>query len=148
MLAQSPEQKSNELDALTHLPEYQKTQKRKHFAKRMEPYTKFGKRVGMHAVVDPESDCNADSDEASARLLENHWKTVFAEKSVNRAFWKRYSDYIPKLNDDIVWKLTRKEFDKVLDEMIDSGVGPDGLPYSAWIYSGSKARDCLYWIYE
>ena len=59
----------------------------------MEPYTKFGKRVGMHAVVDPESDCNADSDEASARLLENHWKTVFAEKSVNRAFWKRYSDY-------------------------------------------------------
>ena len=56
--------------------------------------------------------------------------------------------YIQRGNTDVTWIIDYDEFNEMIDELIDSGAGPDGIPYSAWRFGGNEGRERLCHLYR
>ena len=39
------------------------------------------------------------------------------------------------------------EFQEIIESTVDSGLGPDGIPYSAWAKAGDGVQQILYKLY-
>ena len=57
---------------------------------------------------------------------------MFARPNINideaRAFLTQWARPLPEID----WVLSEEAFNAVLDKLVDSAPGPDGIPYSCW----------------
>ena len=95
-----------------------------------------------------EDDTVVDSEDESCDIFAAHWGKVFGEKSVDlqraRDFLELHARPFPAINPLI----SREKFEKFLDSLTDSAVGPDGIPYSAWKNAPKVCKDALYSLIE
>ena len=90
----------------------------------------------------------AGSEDESSEIFASHWSQVFQEKEIDA---KRAIEFLgiharpfPAINALI----SRNRFDDLLKNLVDSAVGPDGIPYSAWKHSPDICKDSLYSLLE
>lgn len=90
----------------------------------------------------------ASSLEESASLLCNFWSEVGAEKGTSEIDMEHFRDFVPRISfDDSDVILSIEAFEALVSSRHDSGVGPDGLPYSAWGCGLRAVIDPRYQIY-
>ena len=142
----SIEEQRRELEEMGHLPEYKKAAKVDTLRKRSEAFTKTGRKVSIAAIRGVDNQPAKSIDE-SVELLRDHWGRVFEACEVSDSAMGKFTPYV-QVAPDIKWDIEYDEFVKLMDSKIDSGVGPDGIPYSAWKNGGSAAHKAIYNLYR
>jgi hypothetical protein len=85
----------------------------------------------------------------SATILHNHWSPRFCTPNIDREDMAPLIPYIQTVqnNNDIQWILSYSDFMGIISSKKDSGVGPDGVPYSAYKLTGDVGGGVLYDCY-
>jgi len=137
------EEKMAEIENNKNLPEYARTQQQARLRRHPSRWSTFNPRVGLNGLRNDEGQ-HVDEPSACCSLISDFWGKVSAERSIDidlaRDFLRRWSRRILEAE----WKLTPDEFNALLNKMSDSGVGPDGIPYSAWRFAPDDVRMMLY----
>jgi exonuclease III len=101
------------------------------------------RRISLAAVIDihgvPQS-----CPEVAAELLENHWKPVFAEKTITAEAAVLLMPFIQQVPPNLKWIVDREGFYEVMARPRDSAPGPDGIPFGAWRAAGVVLYDIMY----
>jgi hypothetical protein len=101
------------------------------------------RRISLTAVTDSEG-IPQSCPEAAAKLLEDHWKPVFAEKAIAAEAAVLLMPFIQKVPPGLCWSIDRSGFHEVMAKPRDSAPGPDGIPYGAWRAAGTFMYDVMF----
>ena len=108
-----------------------------------------GRRIFLNSVVDPSGVVYANDEEA-AEGVRSHWQEVFDEKILSLAAWATLLPFIKKF-EVCEWLAEREALDAFLApggrSRVDSGPGPDGIPYSVYGLLGGRGLDLMYSAY-
>ena len=127
------------------MPEYSKTARLDILRRRSEAFTKTGRKVAIGAIRRDDGSPATSIDE-SAALLRNHWSKELSKKETETAAMNILAPHI-QAAPHVEWYLPFDRFVELIKSLVDSGVGPDGIPYSAWIKGGETAQRALYNLY-
>ena len=97
-------------------------------------------KVSLSGVRWP-SGAIASTPDDKAKALSDHWSKVFSDKNICK---KEANEFLSKFQDDFYSdvlndRISPGEIKEALQVLVDSGVGPDGYPYSAWKAGGEEA---------
>eukprot|EP00973_Karenia_brevis_P028216 3887188-Karenia_brevis.AAC.1 len=88
-------------------------------------------------------------DTGRMKALQSHWRPVFADKVIDEAFAEKWIGEAPG-RQQWDWSATSlpepSAFLRILEQCIDTGTGPDGIPYSALAAAGMIAAQILWEI--
>jgi exonuclease III len=101
------------------------------------------RRISLSAVTDPDG-IPQSCPEAAAKLLEDHWKPVFAEKVIAAEAAILLMPFIQKVPPGLSWAIDRSGFYELMAKPRDSAPGPDGIPYGAWRAAGTILYDVMF----
>jgi len=134
-----------ELESRSDLPEYQKSNAQARLHRRAKAYSKKGRQTKLAGIRDSQGQAVLDSN-AAVELLRQHWQPTFEEKAISNSWLKLVEPYIQTCAGQLGMDepVTFDEFTEVLDKLVDSGVGPDGLPYSGWSRACQSVKKVLY----
>ena len=79
--------------------------------------------------------------------MHQHWGPIFTSKPCSQRAIDTITAFAAQVADDFSWILTFDEFMECLSGLRDSAPGPDGIPYSAWLYSTTSTHHLLYDLY-
>jgi hypothetical protein len=113
---------------------------------RLSRFRKTG-TTGLQALIAPDGSF-ATSAEDMARVLRDHWQTIFSAKPVDDAaleFWSRattrHATGVASVADE--WAVGAEHVAKAISHSNDSSPGPDGIPYQAWRLTRELATPIL-----
>ena len=105
-------------------------------------WQKCDAKLCLRGVITPSGTATAPREQAAA--LTSHWGKVFAKAPIDTelagAMTRVFSDAFPWAR---VQLPGRHSVLALLDKVKDSGVGPDGIPYSAWAAGGEEGAETL-----
>jgi hypothetical protein len=101
----------------------------------------------MSILREDGSACNSSSD--AAQVLHNHWQPKFVTPVIKGVDMEPLLPYIQNVQacNDIQWVLPFSDFCAIVSSKKDSGVGPDGIPYSAYKLTGDIGCETLFNCY-
>jgi len=101
----------------------------------------------MTILRDDDSACSSLSE--AAAVLHNFWGPRFCTPCIHREDMAPLIPYIQHIrtNNGFQWTLSLEDFSAIISSKADSGVGPDGVPYSAYRITGDIGAEVLYDCY-
>ena len=120
-----------------------KPQRKQHlnevFLSRVALWRRRSPRV-VAQVIDADADVehanrhavNADLDEISLDRLVAHWSRAFGSVQCDMSTWSQFHGICKQVPRCYRWSPNKEQLRTIILSKVDSGPGPDGLPYSAW----------------
>ena len=139
-------QELEELEAEVSTKEAKKSARRAALLRRQRQWRTGTRRIFLTGILDDHG-LPLPTDEDAADALHSHWQGVFSKKPIARSALRKLRQHIVKIDQDIDHELAFEEFSEMVDQVKDSGVGPDGVAYSAWQALGSLGKHVLYRLY-
>ena len=139
-------QQHDEIEAMSDVPDGIKNQRHTHISRQEKIFAPMRKQISLTGIQRPDGTV-AESTDESVTLLRDHWRPKFTANGVSNEIMEEFKEYIQCVGRDVDWQLSFVEFQEIIESTVDSGLGPDGIPYSAWAKAGDGVQQILYKLY-
>ena len=140
------DENKEQVKALSNLPEYQKSQKIDALTRWAKRWSPKGRQAQLQGIRRPNGTIASDPQDA-LELMNVFWSAVFSKKKIDKraakAFVRQFGVRLPSIE----WLLTFKEFGELLDSVVHSAPGPDGIPFACWKHAPTSLKHNLYAAY-
>ena len=142
----SAEDRAREWAEAKDTPEFVKGRKTSALTRWAMRWSPKRKKIALSGLRDSSGNKTSDPDACFAEVSQC-WSAVFAEQGVDMAaaqqFLQQWARPLPPLD----WVLSEENFNMMLDGLVDSCPGPDGVPYSCWCHLPAGLRPTLHTAY-
>ena len=137
-----------ELASRSEMPLYQKTNAQARLMRKAKAYSQKGRQTKLVGIREESGRAIYNDTEAVEALCE-HWRPTFEEKEIKNKWLKFVEPFIQRDTGqaDLGEPLAYDKFLENIDQLVDSGAGPDGIPYSGWSQGCDKVKHALYTYY-
>ena len=142
------EARARELEDAHQLPDYAIRRKRSLLDQWTEKWANANRRSGLQGALNEAGEMILE-DEPACKLMGSHWASAFSAQLCNHAKASElFVKFAERLPEHSRWTLPEHEFMDLLDKLIDSGPGPDGIRYSCWTNARYRIKQILYIAYR